>query len=59
VFPFTLAAELTPEGPSSTRFRFVLDFERPRFLGVPVRFFGVLMGRSMKEFVEAASDHRH
>lgn len=65
VFPFTLAAELEPEGPASTRFRFALDFERPRVWGIPVPFFGVLMGRSMqeeaeglKELVEAASDDR-
>jgi len=65
VFPFTLAAALEPEGPASTRFRFVLDFERPRAWGIPVPFFGLLMGRSMqaeaeglKELLEAAPENR-
>lgn len=52
VFPFELAGEIAPEGPSSSRFRFVLDFERPRAWGVPVPFFGVLMGRSLAEEAE-------
>lgn len=57
VFPFELAAELSVEGPASTRFRFVLDFERPRVWGVPVPFFGVVMGRSMQEEAEGLKEH--
>jgi uncharacterized protein YndB with AHSA1/START domain len=55
VFPFTLAAFVEPAAGGS-RFRFVLDFERPRFLGVPVPFFGVLMGRSMQEEAEGLKE---
>ncbi len=56
VFPFTLAAELSVNGPAATRFRFVLDFERPRLRGVPVPFFGLLMGRSLREEAESLKE---
>jgi hypothetical protein len=48
VFPFELAAFVEPAAGGS-RFRFRLDFERPRWLGIPVPFFGVIMGRSLEE----------
>lgn len=57
VFPFELSAEVSPEGPGLSRFRFVLDFQRPRVWGVPVPFFGVVMGRSMQEEAEGLKEH--